>query len=92
MNGIRPDYQAPIAQDVGLRTYLVPFYVGDGSGALLLTVTRHAEFLRGRDGTCAFCHGDPCADDSPADSLIATFFSRNESLGNTCPCCEGRPT
>lgn len=28
----------------------------------VLDVTHYAEFLRGPDGTCAFCHGDPCAE------------------------------
>lgn len=28
----------------------------------VLDVTHYAEFLRDPDGTCAFCHGDPCAE------------------------------
>lgn len=28
----------------------------------VLDVTEFAEFLRGPDGTCAFCHGDPVAE------------------------------
>jgi hypothetical protein len=32
----------------------------------VLDVTDFAEYLRGPDGTCAFCHGDPCAE-KPCD-------------------------
>jgi hypothetical protein len=28
----------------------------------ILDVISFAKFLRGPDGTCAFCHGDPCSD------------------------------
>jgi hypothetical protein len=38
-------------------------YGPDGHGTeVTLDVTDFAEFLRGEDGTCAFCHGDPCAE------------------------------
>lgn len=73
------------------RAYLVPFDVGDGRDAILLTVSRHAEFLRGLDGTCAFCHGDPCAELSGPETLIGNFFQRN-SRAAACPLCDGRPT
>jgi len=29
---------------------------------VVLDVTDFCEFLRGPDGTCAFCHGNPCAE------------------------------
>jgi len=77
------------------QTYLVPF-LGDGAYQetgkdTMLTVIYIAEFPRGIDGTCAYCHGDPCAEDSVPESLITKFFKRN-SWAETCPCCNGRPT
>jgi hypothetical protein len=45
-------------------------------------------FARGPDGLCAFCHGDPCDEDSPKDSLIAKYFATAHSP-SSCPVCEG---
>ena len=75
------------------KLYSVPFLCGDGSGKIMLKVKYFAEFLRGGDkyGTCAFCEGDPCAENSPPDSRIAQFFKRNK-WAETCPCCRGRAT
>ena len=71
---------------------MVPFYCGDGSGAILLEVSGIAEgYARGPNGTCAFCNGDPCAEDSKPGTHIADFFLRNPRA-ETCPCCGGRPT
>lgn len=81
---------------------LIPF-LGDGAGVswepgvpdgppTTLTVIYIAEFPRGVDGTCAYCHGDPGAERSPETSLIAQFYARNGSWAETCPCCDGRPT
>lgn len=67
----------------------------DGRGEeVWLDVIYHAEFLRGPDGTCAFCHGDPCAERSAPDSLIARERAVAPSWApfETCPCCLGRPT
>lgn len=80
------------------QTILVPFLGdgayrwNDGGKDTVLTVIYIAEFPRGVDGTCAYCHGDPCAERSPATSLIAKFFEHNASWADTCPCCGGRPT
>lgn len=83
---------APERTKQGTRPlYVVPFYVGDGRGPILLTVTDWSEFLRGPDNTCAFCHGDPCAQRSGPETLIGNYFAR-VSWAQTCPCCEGRPT
>lgn len=82
-------------------TYLVPF-LGDGANLshtpgvpdgppTMLTVIYIAEYPRGVNGTCAYCHGDPCAERSRATSLIAKYYARN-SWAQTCPCCDGRPT
>lgn len=71
-------------------------YGNDGEGErVILLVSYWAEYLRDINGLCAFCHGDPCADSSPPDSLIAR--ERNceppwPSSFNTCPNCRGRPT
>lgn len=72
-------------------TYLVPFLIGDGTDQVMLTVIYIAEFPRGVDGTCAFCHGDSCAERSAPISLISKFFARNE-WAETCPLCDGRAT
>lgn len=77
------------------RIFAIPFLPGDGSGAVLLQV-RYASFggkLTGIDewGTCPYCHGDPCAEDSGPETLIGGYFQRNK-YAETCPLCEGRPT
>lgn len=89
---------APVGTPAPVRTrqggrplYLVPFSPGDERDPILLTVSYWAEFLRGEDGTCAFCHGDPCAERSGPDTLIGNYFARL-SWAQTCPCCDGRPT
>lgn len=74
-----------------MKTYLVPFLTGDGTGETMLTVTYIAEFPRDTNGLCAFCHGDPCAEESSAVSLISKYFARNKHAA-TCPCCDGRPS
>ena len=59
---------------------------------VFMEVTYFAEFLRGPDGTCAFCHGDPCAESSPQDSFIARYMQEYKAWAETCPVCDGRPT
>jgi len=80
---------------MALPTHLVPFLPGDDT-EVILTVTYISKYPRGADGTCAFCHGDPCAETSPPTSLIAEYFTRRMYPGQpppeTCPCCQGRPT
>ena len=73
------------------RPYLVPFYPGDDR-KILLTVSVIAGFPRGLDGSCAFCHGDPCADYSGPETLIGNYAARLGRTFETCPCCAGRPT
>lgn len=88
------------------RTYLVPFLAGDGTGEIMLTVTYIAGgFARDVNGECAFCHGDPLAETSPPESLIARYWAtanaRWDSYGWgvgspyrprdwSCPMCDGR--
>jgi hypothetical protein len=59
-----------------------------------LDVIYFAEFLRDVDGLCAFCHGDPCGENSAPDSLIMREIAATPSYSTfeTCPCCQGRPT
>jgi hypothetical protein len=40
---------------------------------------------------CAFCHGDPCAEESDNDTPIGAYFQRVPHA-ETCPCCRGMPT
>lgn len=68
----------------------VPFYPGDGT-EIHLDISHLADFPRGQDGTCAFCHADSLAESSPEDSEIAKFYARNPKA-ETCPMCDGRPT
>jgi hypothetical protein len=59
-----------------------------------LDVAYFAEFLRGVDGLCAFCHADPCAENSSPDALISRerAAARPYAPFETCPCCLGRPS
>lgn len=59
----------------------------------LCEVVRISDYARGPDGTCAFCHGDPCLEHP--DDYGDTAMKQYDADGNwwdTCPCCEGRPT
>lgn len=52
-------------------------------------------YARGADGTCAFCHADPCGEDSPEGSLIWRHMHNTDGSWSgepTCPVCDGRPT
>jgi len=55
-----------------------------------------AEYARGPDGTCAFCHGDPCAEYPEQASVngaaIYNYADERNGRFETCPCCDGRPT
>lgn len=83
---------APESTKQGRRPlYLVPFMNGE-RGPVLLTVTYFSDFLRGPDGTCAYCHGDPCAERSGPETLIGDWFARYSAWAETCPCCGGRAT
>lgn len=65
------------------------FSPGDGT-TVEIDVSRIADYPRGANGTCAFCAGDPCAEDG-GDTLIAAYFQRNPRAA-TCPMCGGQPT
>ena len=69
----------------------VRFYPGDGTEQFI-EVKYISDFARGGDGLCAFCHGDPCAEEAnAADTPIGQFFARNPRA-ETCPLCGGRPS
>ena len=80
------------------KLYDVPFIIGDGTGETMLRVRYlTAEYPVGEDHTCAFCHGDPCAEHSDPDSQIAQYHERHaedrlkyEGCYDTCPACRGR--
>lgn len=67
---------------------LVPFYPGDGTNTLI-NVSYINDLPRDPDGYCAFCHGDPCAENSDESTHIAAYFARNPTA-TTCPCCKGK--
>ena len=62
-----------------------------GSQEYTLVVESFEQYPRGVDGLCALCHGDPCAEDSPPESLIAILYREKPSTA-TCLVCEGRPS
>jgi hypothetical protein len=69
---------------------LVPFFPGNGE-RVMLEVSYLADYPRGTDGTCAFCHGDPCGERSAPDTDIMKYWAEN-TWAETCPMCDGRPT
>jgi hypothetical protein len=69
---------------------IVPFSPGDGT-RIELEVAGISEFPRDAAGTCAFCHGDPCAEEADPNTEIARYYRRN-SWAQTCSMCQGRPT
>lgn len=79
-------------------TRTVAFTAGDGTQEYI-EVACIAEYPRGADGLCAYCHGDPCAErPESAGTQIGDFYWRARhaewrvSSYLSCPCCEGRPT
>ena len=68
---------------------IIPFSPGDGT-RIDLEVAKINEFPRDFQDTCAFCHGDPCAEEDDRDTEIARYYRRN-SWAETCPMCQGRP-
>ena len=75
-------------------TVTIPF-LGAGSGEfeeVQLEVAYLADYPRGADGHCAFCHGDPCAERAGSETtLIGRFYIENQ-WAETCPMCNGRPS
>lgn len=74
---------------------LIKFYPGDGT-TQMVDVEYVADYPRSPYdkglNTCAFCLGDPCAEDNPpVDSHIAQYYARNPHAA-TCPMCDGRPS
>jgi hypothetical protein len=69
---------------------LLQLTTGDGTFEYV-SVNYWAQFPRWKDSTCAYCHGDPCNENSPPTSTIARYYARNPHA-ETCPVCDGRPT
>lgn len=69
---------------------LIPFYLGGKT--YQIEVDHWAEFPRGKDGLCAFCHGDPVAEEeikrspTPIQELMMEHWRSYEA----CPVCDGR--
>lgn len=68
----------------------VTYCPGDGT-TVELDVDYISDFPRGPDGTCAYCLGDPCAEQRPTHPRIASYYARNPNAA-TCPMCDGRAT
>lgn len=68
----------------------IEYYPGDGTTEFV-PVAYLADFPRGEDGTCAYCHADPLAERTPPHPRIADYYRRNPRA-ETCPMCDGRPT
>ncbi len=68
----------------------IPFLPGDGT-EIHVEVAYIADFPCAPNGTCAFCLGDPCAENQPPHPRIAAYYARNADA-QTCPMCDGRPT
>lgn len=53
-------------------------------------------YARGKDGLCAYCDGDPCAERSAPETRIYRYMKDENGKyrpgADTCPCCEGRPS
>lgn len=67
------------------------FNPGDGTSYTLDVFSLGPDYPRGKNGTCAFCCGDPCAEREEANERILGFFRRNRHA-DTCPMCFGQPT
>jgi hypothetical protein len=58
----------------------------------LLPVTAVYDYPRGLDGSCAFCHGDPCAEDADPESPIYKYMNHPDYSPPTCSVCRGAAT
>lgn len=69
---------------------LIKFLPGDGTTQTIdVKYIASGGMVSGEEGRCAYCNGDPCAEDNK-DTPIGEYFKRN-SWAETCPLCEGRP-
>jgi len=69
---------------------LVKFLPGDGTTCHVYVDYLTYDFPRGRDGLCAYCHGDPLAEHG-VNALIRGYYERNPTA-ETCPMCHGAPS
>jgi hypothetical protein len=75
---------------------LIKFYGARTDKVYLLPVAYITDdFARGPDGTCAFCRGDPCAEDPRSPNRIHEYMAGEDWMISKpvhCPFCKGRPT
>lgn len=74
-----------------MKAPLVKFCPGNGKEYMLPV---DAVYYNGPqyNHTCAFCQGDPCAEDSPPGSPIYEYFNDSDYNPETCPICHGAPS
>ena len=77
--------------DASPKHPFVRFIVPGIDEVVLLPVSRFCVFVRGPNGTCALCDGDPCNERSAPNSPIARFYA-NSPHAVSCPVCDGRPS
>jgi hypothetical protein len=73
----------------------ITFYPGNGHEYEIEVDHITADYPRGEDGTCAFCHADPCDEKKDVNTFIHQFYVDSKEEGYnplTCPMCDGRPT
>lgn len=71
------------------KLYKIPFLGGGEPGGVMLEILYASnDMLVGANGLCAYCNGDPCAENSGPDTHIGAYFARNK-WADTCPCCKG---
>jgi hypothetical protein len=83
--------------DSDREAYPLVEFVPGGPDTYTLPVAYIADdFARGPDGTCAFCEGDPCAEDPASPERIHRYMAGNPEWPwwqpAHCPFCKGRPT
>ena len=81
----------PISSTAAPATTPTLFLPGDGTRVIVEVKYIADGFARDADSLCAFCHGDPCAEDADPQSEIVKYFARNKRA-QTCPMCGGRPS
>ncbi len=62
----------------------VRILLGDGQETEV-EVSYFSEFLRGPNGSCAFCDGD-------IDGEVMRDYFATRKWAQSCPVCDGRPT
>jgi len=80
-----------------MKTSMVDFLPGDGKTYVVEVAYIHQNAVD-VNSLCAFCHGDPCAEEypeNPLSSMIGYYRDSCKDQGytfETCPMCSGRPS